>query len=247
MSLAPKLIFCCSSIVVMTGIASAQSLTGNVGSAGVTSGEQAAEFRVGIDDTGLAQSRIHYEQAFSDCYQLRAIVLLRRDDGEAWDYSGFTVENWFQWAEEQSDGAGFHGGLRLAYTFADGTADDEFNVRLALTDRFASSWEWRANIIAGFETGNQRTDGADLQSRLQITKAVPLTLFNADKWRFGAELFSEYGNSENFLSLEDQAHQIGPVVKTTWRNGIYMQVGFRSGLTDGSDDYMGKFFVGREF
>jgi len=247
MSLAPKLVCCVLAVAAIAGIASAQSLTGNVGSAGVTSGERAAEFRIGVDDTGSARSRIHYDQAFSDWYQLRAIASFRRDDGDAWDYSGFTFENWFQWAEEQSDGAGFNGGLRLAYTFADGAAPDEAATRLTMTDRFAGSWEWRANIIAGVETGDQSADGAELQSRFQVTKAVPLALFNARKWRIGAELFSEYGNTEDLLGLEEQAHQIGPIVKADWSNGLYVQAGARSGLTDGSDDYMAKIFVGREF
>lgn len=247
MSLAPKRVSCICAIAAIAGIANAQSLTGNVGSAGINTGEQAAEFRMGVDDEGSARSRIHYERALSDWYQLRAIASFRRDDGNTWDYSGFTLENWFQWADEKRNGAGFNGGLRLAYTFADGTARDDLAVRLTMTDRFAGDWEWRAKMIAEVETGTQRVDRAELQSRFQVTRTVPLTLFGTQSWRMGAEWFSEYGNTEDLFGFHDQAHQVGPVVKAGWRNGVYLQAGVRAAITYGSDDQMVKIFLGREF
>ena len=247
MSLASKRLSSICATAALAGIANAQSLTGNVGSAGINPGEQAAEWRIGVDDKGSARSRIHYERAPTDWYQLRAIASFRRDDGDTWDYSGFTLENWFQWAAEKSDGAGFNGGLRLAYTFADGAASDDLTVRFTMTDRFADDWEWRANMLAQVETDNPHTDGAELQSRFQVTRTVPLTLLGTQDWRMGAEWFSEYGNTEDLFGFQDQAHQVGPVVKAAWRNGIYLQAGVRTGITDGSDDRMAKIFLGREF
>lgn len=232
---------------VFTGAAQAQSLTGNAGSANISAGDSAAELRAGIDDEGNARSRVHIEHAFTDWYQLRAIASFRLPEGGSWDYSGFTLENWFQWAEEAGDGAGLNGGLRLAYTFAKNGSPDEVAARIALTDKFARDWEWRANLIAAFETGDQRAEGAELESRLQLTRALSAGWMGTDEMRIGAELFSEYGNSEDLPGFSQQAHQFGPVFKAKWDNGAYLQTAVRAGLTDGSDDLMAKVFIGREF
>ena len=229
------------------GAASAQSLTGNVGSANITPGDRAAEVRIGMDDEGGSQSRIHYEQGFSEWYQLRVIAAFRKPEDEDWDYSGLTFENWFQWSTESKSGEGFNGGLRLSYTFSDQDRPDEAALRLTLTDRFAENWEWRANLIAAVETTQEPASGAELESRLQLTRALPFTLTGEDKWRLGAELFSEYGNSRDIPGLDEQAHQIGPVAKIDLDNGIYIQTAVRFGLTESSDDTMAKVFIGREF
>ena len=230
-----------------SGAAAAQSLTGNVGSAGVSAGGRAAEVRAGVDDAGNVAARVHYEQAFSDWYQLRAIADFRQPEDGSWDYSGLTVENCFQWAQESRDGAGFNGGLRLAYTVADGGGADEVSARLTLTDRFAEGWEWRANLIAAAGTSDDADSGVDLESRLQLTRAVPGAAFAGGTWRLGAELFSEYGNARDIPGLDQQAHQFGPVIKAEWGNGVYIQAGARAGLTGGADDAMMKFLLGREF
>ena len=227
--------------------AHAQSLTGNVGSAGVTEGERGVETRFGFDDEGNAGARVHYDHAFTGWYQLRVIGAFSQPDGGDWDYSSLTFENWFQWSEEASDGSGFNGGLRFAYGFNDGSGPDEAEVRLTLTDKFAGGWEWRGNIIAEVESGDGSEGGVSLESRLQLSRAIEVNAFTADDWRAGFELFSEYGNTRDLLGLDDQAHQIGPVVKVSWDNGIYLQSAVRFGLTEGSDDAMAKVFIGREF
>jgi hypothetical protein len=230
-----------------SGPALAQSLTGNVGSAGITAGERAAEFRSGVDDEGNVGARLHYDHAFTDRYQLRLIGAFRRPDGGDVEYSAFTVENWLQWAKEAGDGAGFNGGLRLAWTFAEDGGPDEAAVRLTLTDKFAGQWEWRANAIAAFEAGSGRAGGAELETRLQLTRAVALKALGSRKWRLGVEAFSEHGDTRDLPGLSDQAHQLGPVVKAEWGNGVYLQAAVRVGVTNGADDLMGKVFLGRGF
>ncbi|HAY06901.1 MAG TPA: hypothetical protein PKV67_11410 [Hyphomonas sp.] len=224
-----------------------QSLTGNVGSAGISAGDRSVEARAGVDHEGNLASRFHYDQALSDWYQLRVIAAFAKPEGGDLDFSGMTLENWLQWSEEGDDQSGFNGGLRFAYTFADSGGPDEAAVRFTLTDRFAGAWEWRANAIAEVETGGGREDGVALQTRLQLTRAIDVDLFGTPKWRFGAELFSEYGNTEDIPGFGQQAHQAGPVVKAEWDNGIFVQAAVRTGLTDGADDLMGKIFIGREF
>lgn len=230
-----------------SGAAWGQSLTGNVGSAGISAGDRSVEARAGIDDEGNLGSRIHYDQALTGWYQFRVIAAFERPDAGEADFSGVTLENWFQWSEESSDGKGFNGGVRFAYTLTDDGEPDEAAVRLTLTDKFAGVWEWRANAIAEMETGGGRQDGAGLEMRLQLTRALNSSLLGTTDWRLGAELFSEYGNTEDIPQLSDQAHQLGPVLKAEWDNGVFLQAAVRRGLTDGSDDWMGKIFIGREF
>ncbi len=229
------------------GAAHAQSLAGNVGSASISPGERALEFRVGTDDAGAAQSRLHYQHGLSDWYQLRAIATFRKPADEAWDYSGLTLENWFQWSAEDAGGDGFNGGLRLAYTLADGDRSDEVAVRVTMTDRFREDWEWRVNLIAGFELASEAVDGADLESRVQLTRSLPVTFATSPQLRLGAELFSEYGNSRDLPGLDQQAHQIGPVLKVEWDNGLFLNTAVRFGLTRGADDQMVRLLIGRSF
>lgn len=241
-----------SALATATGFffspASAQSLTGNVGSAGITKGERKVETRLGFDDEGNLASRVHYDRAFTGWYQLRLIGSFSQPDGGEFDFRSFTIENWLQWREEADDNSGFNGGLRFAYGFADDSDDtDEAEIRLTITDNFADGWEWRTNVIAGMETGPGSAGGVDLETRFQLSRAVDFTALHTDRWRFGVELFSEYGNSRDFADLDDQAHQIGPVVKSSWDNGVFIQAAVRAGLTDGADDGMMKFFIGREF
>ena len=89
--------------------------------------------------------------------------------------------------------------------------------------------------------------GVNLESRLQLTRALDFAALNSEDWRIGAELFSEYGDTRDIPEFDQQAHQIGPVVKVSWDNGVYVQSAVRFGITDGSDDSMFKLFIGREF
>ncbi len=225
----------------------AQSLTGNVGSAGVTDGEQAVEVRFGVDDEGAAGARAHYDYSFTGRYQVRLIGAFGKPDAGDWDFSSFTIENWFQWSEEADDNSGFNGGLRLSYGVAPDGDPDEAEIRLTLTDKFAERWEWRANVISELEVGSGRDDGVSLETRGQLTRNFDVDLLGSGGMRFGAEIFSEYGDTTDILGFDDQAHQIGPVVKASWDNGVYLQSAVRFGVTDGADDSMFKIFIGREF
>lgn len=227
--------------------AGAQSLTGNVGSAGVTKGEQSVEGRLGLDDEGNAASRFHYDNALTDWYMFRLIGSFSKPDGEDWDLAGLTAENWFQWREERADNSGFNGGLRFAYTFAQDDGPDEAEVRLTLTDKFAGDWEWRSNLIAEMEAGDGSQGGVELEVRGQISRAVDLSALGSDDWRLGLEVFSELGNSRDLPGFDDQAHQVGPMVKISWDNGLFLQSAVRAGVTGGADDGMVKLFIGREF
>ncbi|KCZ93049.1 hypothetical protein HHI_10189 [Hyphomonas hirschiana VP5] len=230
-----------------SGAAWGQSLTGNVGSAGISQGDRSAEWRAGMEDEGNLASRIHFDQAITGWYQVRVTGSFRKPDGQDWDYTGLTIENWFQWSEEAGDTSGFNGGLRLAYGFSDGADPDEIEARLTLTDKFADVWEWRANVIAEIEVGKASDGGTALATRAQLTRALGVNVLGSDNWRFGLEAFSEYGTTRDMPGFEDQAHQIGPVLKVEWESGVYLQTAVRSGITRGADDRMIKLFIGRAF
>ncbi|MEM1105213.1 MAG: hypothetical protein AAGH87_02400 [Pseudomonadota bacterium] len=236
-------------VLVVWGAATAagQSLTGNVGSAGITQGDQSAELRLGIDSDGNAGGRVHYDYAFAEWYKLRLIGAFSQPDGEDWSFSALTVENWLQWSEEAGDGTGFHGGLRLAYGFADDGGPDEAQARLTLTDKFGEGWEWRSNLIGELEAGSGSRGGLALQARAQISRAGQGAVLGTGSWRVGVEYFGELGNTRDIPGFDDQAHQIGPVAKLSWPGGVYVQTAVRFGVTDGADDTMAKLFIGRDF
>jgi len=246
-SIYSRFAFLVASGVVSAGAASAQSLTGNVGSAGVTDGERAIEARIGADEDGNAASRVHYDYSFTGWYQFRVVGSFSQPDGEDWDFSALTVENWFQWSEEADDNSGFNGGFRFAYGFADDRGPDEAEVRFTATDKFGDGWEWRGNLIGEMEAGDGSEGGIGIEARAQISRAARFTALGSNDWRLGVEYFSELGNTRDIPDFEDQAHQIGPVAKISWDTGVFVQTGLRFGLTDGSDDAMAKFFIGREF
>ena len=227
--------------------AASQSLTGNVGSAGISKGERSIEARLGLNEAGDAASRLHFDYAPEEWALVRLIAGFSQPDGEDWDVSGLTAEGWLQWSEEASDDSGFNGGVRFAYTFAQDDGPDEAEVRLTLTDKFAENWEWRSNVIAEVEAGDSSEGGVGLELRGQVTRALEISAFGSSDWRGGIEVFSELGNSRDLPDFKDQAHQIGPVIKIGWRNGVFLQSALRAGLTDGADDAMFKVFVGREF
>lgn len=227
-------------------LANAQSLTGNVGSANITEGDRSVEARIGTDEAGTIQSRVHVEQSFAGWYKLRLIAGFSKPEEGDWDYSGVTAENWFQWASESKTGEGFNGGLRLSYTVSNGDRPDSAAVRMTLTDKFADAWEWRANAIAGVEANEGSEGGIELESRLQLTRGVPVGWLGSNNWRLGGELFSEYGNTRDLPRFSEQAHQVGPVIKAEWSNGISLQSAVRFGATDGADDVMAKIFIAKE-
>jgi hypothetical protein len=60
-------------------------------------------------------------------------------------------------------------------------------------------------------------------------------------------LFIEFSNTGDYATFDQQAHQIGPVLKAAWEGGMYLQSAIRFDLTEGADDAMVKLFLGREF
>lgn len=191
----------------------AQSLTGNVGSAGVSEGDTSVEFRAGFDDIGNIGARLHYDYGLTDWYQFRVIGSFAQPDGESWDVTSLTAENWFQWSEEQADNSGFNGGLRFAYGFAQDGGPDEAEIRFTVTDRFSGEWEWRGNLIAEMEAGDGSRGGVDLEARLQLSRELNFNALGTTDWRLGAELFGEIGNTLNIPDIDQQAYQLGPVLK----------------------------------
>ena len=62
-----------------------------------------------------------------------------------------------------------------------------------------------------------------------------------------SERFIDCSNTRDFATFDQQAHQIDPVLKAAWENGVYRQSAIRFDLTEGSDIAMVKLFLGREF
>jgi hypothetical protein len=82
-------------------------------------------------------------------------------------------------------------------------------------------------MIAGAGTSDDARSGVGLQKRLQLKRALPGAAFAGGSWRFGAEHFSECGNSRDIPGLDQQARQFWPVLKAAWDNSVCLEAGAR--------------------
>lgn len=65
--------------------------------------------------------------------------------------------------------------------------------------------------------------------------------------KIGLEWFGQYGSTDNWLSGDEQEHQIGPVAVWGLNNDWSLYTGALFGVTDASDETQLRFRIGREF
>jgi hypothetical protein len=100
--------------------------------------------------------------------------------------------------------------VRVGYTFRDGGGPDQVATRLALTDKFADRRERRANAIASFETGDDSEGGAEIETRAQVSRSVNVDFLGTRRWRVGAEVFSDDGNTCDFRTSTTRPTRSAP-------------------------------------
>lgn len=231
----------------------AASPIGNVGTAAADKGAFSAELRMGFtfDDPGSSNNerfriRQHVDYGFSDWYAARLVLEQDRQQGEDVDFRSVTFENRFQIFERTRHG--WDGGVRVIYGIgAGGGQPDEIDVRFIANVPIGEDWEWRHNTVLEHEIGDNSEDGLFLEQRNQLTKVVGNFIPGANKTRIGIEMFNDFGNLRNDSGFSSQDHQIGPVMKAYFSKGVYIQAGYRAGLSDDAPDHLLKFFIGRNF
>lgn len=230
--------------------AHAASPIGNAGTAKTDKGALSAEWRGGFTRDGddkRFQMRQHVDYGFSDWYALRLITAQDKRDGDNMEHRSFTFENRIQFIEREKHG--WDGGIRLGYGHSDGDkTPHELDFRLMAQIPFGreKDWELRHNTILEHDIGEDSRNGAFLELRNQITKEIDGPSY-VKSLRLGLEMFNDFGRLRDSDGFGSQDHQLGPVLKASFKNGFYIQTGYRAGLSDDAADHLFKLFAGKKF
>ncbi len=234
--------------------AQAASPIGNVGGASVSEGAFSAEWRGGYtwDDVGSSankrfQMRQHLDYGFNDWYAFRLLTAQDKRGGDNLEHNAFTIENRIQLIERREHG--WDGGIRIGYGHSDGDkTPHELDFRLMAQVPFGENekWEFRHNSIFEHDIGENSRHGLALEFRHQITKAVEPPDY-LKSLRLGIGMFNDFGRLRDTAGFNSQDHQIGPVIKGSFDNGVYFQTGYRTALSDDGADHLVKLFIGKKF
>ncbi len=233
--------------------AHAASPVSNVGTARVDVGKRAIEARTGYteDDRSTAndnrlQLREHIDMHFTNWYGIRLVTSQDKRDGDNVEHNRVTFENWFQLIEERD--YGWDGGFRVIYGHSDGDkTPHKLDVRLMAQGPVWQDWQWRHNSIFTHEIGENSKSGVSFEWRHQLTKKI---IFMPDifaSFRLGAELFNDFSKLNQLSGYANQDHQFGPVIKASFHNGLYLQTGYRTGISRQAADHSIKLFIGTSF
>lgn len=240
---------CC---VSATAKAHAASPTSNVGTARVDEGVLNVESRFGLTESDSDEPneqwrfRQHLDYGFNDWYALRVIAAQAHDDGPDVEFDSLSFENRFQLIEKAEHG--FDAGFRLGYSQSDGDkTPHEIDVRLLANVPLTEKWEFRSDSIFERDVGANAESGIKLELRHQVTHKWALDTVWFDYVRLGAEMFNDFAALNDLHGYETQDHQLGPVAKLHFRNGSYLQAGYRTGIARDVTDHAFKLFVGTNF
>jgi hypothetical protein len=226
------------------GLASgpAFATTGTVFSPEVDDGERGLEYRISLqpdhdDQPERFSHRLHYQHALDDSLRWRLIALQREVDNDGLEFRYARLELQWQFLEDQE--AGWDSALRYELQIAEGD-DLPHRVRLAWTGKgdVTDRWQLRANFLTGREFGSGSNSGLLLETRAQATYRLN------NGTRIGLEMFNDLNYTTDMGSFDDQAHQLGPIVKTGI-GGWGVELSYLIGLSDGAADQDFRLIVGR--
>lgn len=250
-----RIAICITGLVglLMSTPSHAASPIGNVGTAKADDGAFSSEIRFGytLDDDGDTNDgrfrlRQHIDYGVTDWYAVRVVTEQDKRTNGDFDFRGFAIENRFQFFER--DRNGWDGGIRVIYGVgASAGQPDEIDIRFIGNVPIGERWEWRHNTVVEHEIGGNADDGLALELRNQLTRGIGDFIPGTQKTRLGVEIFNDFGVLRDDSSFDDQDHQLGPVMKTQFANGVYLQAGYRAGLSDDAPNHLLKLFVGRKF
>lgn len=234
--------------------AHAASPISNVGTAKVNEGELSIEQRMGytIDTPNNSahkrfRMRQHLDYGWNDWYATRFVVEQNKLHADNVEHASISLENRFQIFEKKTDG--WDGGFRLIYGHSDGDkTPHEIDVRLMAQVPFGTNddWEFRHNTVLEHDIGENSRNGVTVEFRNQITKALDAPDY-MKSLRMGVEMFNDFGRLRDSAGFNSQDHQIGPVIKGSFDNGLYFQTAYRAGISDDGADHLLKLFIGKKF
>lgn len=217
----------CGVALTATPMAMAQNTSGVFGPV-VDADDHGWEYRASYnpDDEDVNQ-RVHYQRAINGELRWRVVGALRATDDTDFDPDFVRAELvWQITPDDQKYQSGFR--FEGRYRFEDRPAD----VTVHWTNQWKSidDWTLRFSVGATQQIGNDPADGILIQTR------AGATTFLTGGPKIGLELFSAYGSTSDWLDVDDQQHQIGPVAVWDVNADWSLYTGALFGATDASPD-----------
>lgn len=179
-----------------------------------------------LDDEDVNQ-RLHYQRAINGAMRWRVVAQVRSTDDSDFDPDYLRGELVWQVTPDAQD---YQSGFRFEgrYRFEDRPGD--VTIHWINQWKHIDNWTLRFIIGATQQIGNDSADGILLQTRASATTSL------ADGPKIGLEWFGEYGSTSDWLSLDEQEHQVGPVAVWSLNEDWSLYTGALFGATDVSPD-----------
>lgn len=228
----------CGLALAITPSAWAQNTSGVFGPV-IDADDHGWEYRGSYSaDDGDYNQRFHYQRAINGDLRWRIVGALRTTDDSDFDPDFARAELvWQVSPDQQLYQTGFRFDAR--YRFDDRPGD--------LTVHWTNQWkqidDWTLRFVVGAtkQISNDPADGILIQTRAAATTS----LTNGPK--IGLEWFAEYGSTDDWLGLDDQEHQVGPVAVWTLNPDWSLYTGALFGATDVTPDAELRFRVSRAY
>lgn len=205
----------------------------------IDEGESGWEYRNTYNpDDGDYDQRFHYQRAINGEMRWRVIGQLRTTDDSNFDPDYVRGELvWQVTPDDQKYQSGFR--FEGRYRFEDRPGD--VTVHWINQWKHIDDWTFRFIIGATQQIGNDPADGILFQTRSSATTSI------ADGPKIGIEWFGEYGSTDEWLDLDDQEHQIGPVAVWDLSNDWSLYTGALFGVTEVTPDSELRFRITKEY
>jgi hypothetical protein len=217
--------------------------TGGVFPAQVNEGHRSLQYRIAIDpentqdELGFAQ-RLHYQQSINGDLMWRVIGQTRKTANSDFDLDYLQAELFW----ELSDEADKHKtGLRFDARVRDDNRAEQFGVNFMKQFNFDNGWTARAVGLTSIQTGDNASDGVNLQTRGQLAKRLESGM------TVGLEMYNAYGNTGSIGGFNDQNHTIGPFISLPVTKNISVFGGPLFGLSDAAPDVEARLWITRGF
>lgn len=246
-------VFALSVLGALPSVVHATGSTGDVGGGGVTKGALQIEQRFGYStaETGGTNDhrfrmRQHIDYGFTDYYALR-LVVSQDDRREAhMEHEAITIEHRFQLLDV--DDVGFNSGFRIQYDHRDGDkTPHELDLRILNDGTYKQRWDWRNDTTFSHDIGHDSVDGVKLEFRNQLMYALDHSYESVQRLSVGGESLNALGRLNDMDGFAKQEHQLGAVLKVAYKNGVYLQSGYRFGISRESLDGSYRFNIGKNF
>ncbi|MEL6245299.1 MAG: hypothetical protein AAFQ85_08120 [Pseudomonadota bacterium] len=216
-------------VVAISGapMAAAQS-TGGVFGPVVDASDEAWDFRVSYDpDSENTALRLHYQRAINSDLRWRVIGQVRSTETSDFDPDHLTAQLLWQ---VTPDLQAYQSGLRFDGRYRFDDRPGQFTIHWVHQWRQVDHWTLRFISGATLEIGDGAQDGLAIQTRTSAMRSL-----NSGP-KLGAELFSQYGSTTDWLDFEDQRHQAGPVAVWSLGEGWGLYTGALLGVSEAAPD-----------